>query len=76
MNLRSLDAGAALDEPHEVLRCDVCDQLIEGNPAGQGVYLWSRGDEVRYEPAPLCTSCATAIGLAAIGAHEPEEEEG
>jgi hypothetical protein len=57
------------------VRCDVCDRLIEGEPAGEGVYLWVRGEEVRREPAPLCLECATAIGLAARFPHEFEEED-
>jgi hypothetical protein len=56
--------------------CDVCDRLIEGEPAGEGVYLWTRGDEVRYEKAPLCDECATAIGISANAAFEIEEEDG
>jgi hypothetical protein len=58
------------------LRCDICDQLIPGSPAGEGVYLWARGDEHRYEPAPLCDECATAIGVASLRRFEEEEEEG
>jgi hypothetical protein len=57
-------------------RCDVCDRLIPGPPAGEGVYLWARGDEARYEPAPLCDTCATAIGIAALRRFEEDEEEG
>jgi hypothetical protein len=40
------------------------------------VYLWTRGDEVRYEKAPLCDECATAIGISANAAFEIEEEDG
>ena len=43
---------------------------------GQGVYLWARGDEVRFERAPLCPSCASAIGMTALTRWEIEEEEG
>ncbi|MCS6901580.1 MAG: hypothetical protein RMJ98_18240 [Myxococcales bacterium] len=62
------------EEPE--LRCDVCDQLIPGPPAGEGLYLWTRGDERRYEPAPLCEECATAIGIASLRRMAEEEEEG
>ncbi len=43
---------------------------------GEGVYLWARGNEVRYEKAPLCPSCAAAIGMTALARWEIEEEEG
>jgi hypothetical protein len=43
---------------------------------GLGVYLWARGDEIRFEGAPLCTACASAIGMTALARWEIEEEEG
>ncbi len=76
---------------HEVLfdhaadqaRCDACgvhlppDDEDEGfQVRGEGVYLWTRGDEVRFEKAPLCPSCASAIGVTALARWEIEEEEG
>ena len=65
--------------------CDACgdpmtphaDDDDEGFAvSGSGVYLWCRGTEVRYEEAPLCASCAAAIGMSALGRWEIEEEEG
>jgi hypothetical protein len=44
--------------------------------AGSGMYLWARGGEVRIEAAPLCPSCASAIGMTALARWEIEEEEG
>jgi hypothetical protein len=73
------------------MRCDACDRPMrasgaEGDgeasedegfgPPGEGVYLWARGDEVRFERAPLCASCASAIGMTALMRWEIEEEEG
>lgn len=63
---RVLDDGAIVMDDDSV-RCDACSEPIEGEPFGQGMYLWSRGDEVRSENAPLCESCSTAIGMAALG---------
>jgi hypothetical protein len=70
-------------------RCDACDRLLqaEGDAeaaddddeyavAGEGAYLWARGDEVRLERAPLCPACAAAIGMTALARWEIEEEEG
>jgi hypothetical protein len=61
--------------PAEV-RCDACDEPIEGEPAGSGLYLWTRGDEVRFEEPALCMKCATAIGVTALATWSVEEEEG
>jgi hypothetical protein len=75
---------------HEVLfaspavpRCDACGKALaeaeEPGPygaSGQGVYLWTRGDGVHFESAPLCSSCASAIGMTALARWEIEEEEG
>ena len=58
------------------LRCDVCDDAIEGEPAGRGLYMWTRGEESRFEEPALCPRCATAIGVTALAAWSVEEEEG
>lgn len=75
----SLDArGDAVPETAEAEvkfeTCDACGVRIEGEPAGHGLYVWTRGDEVRYEEPPLCAHCANAIGLAALASWELEED--
>jgi hypothetical protein len=65
----------------EEARCDACGEpLVEKDESfallGRGQYLWSRGDQVRFEDAPLCPACAAAIGLSALARWEIEEEEG
>jgi hypothetical protein len=72
---------------HEVLfehierpECDACGAELavedeDGFP-GSGAYLWKRGDGVSLEKVPLCASCASAIGMAALARWEIEEEEG
>lgn len=54
--------------------CDACDKPIEGEPAGRGLFLWTRGGEVRYEEPPLCAECAGTIAVVAMSAWELEEE--
>jgi hypothetical protein len=76
---------------HEVLfeattptGCDACgaplpapDEDDDGyGVPGRGVYLWTRGDGIYFEKAPLCASCAAAIGVTALARWEIEEEEG
>ena len=61
----SIDAVAdrALREPQTgatELLCDVCDISIEGEPAGRGLYMWSRGDELRFEEPALCDGRAVS----------------
>jgi hypothetical protein len=66
--------------------CDVCgasipdddsDELLPHTaPAGRGLFLSTRGGEVRYEEPPLCASCGTAIGVIALAQWDIEEEEG
>lgn len=58
------------------LTCDVCDQVIEGEPSGHGLYVWTRGEELRHEEPALCADCATAIGISALSLWSAEEEEG
>jgi hypothetical protein len=58
------------------VECDACGGVIAGEPAGKGLYIWTRGEEVRYEEPPLCARCATAIGITALALFSMEEEEG
>ncbi len=58
------------------LRCDQCDELIEGEPAGRGLYIWTRGGEARFEEPALCDRCATGIGVTALAVWSVEEDEG
>ena len=73
-------------------RCDACSEaLSEGEGAdgegaddeadgyqvrGKGLYMWTRGDQIRFEEPVLCPSCGAAIGLSALARWEIEEEEG
>ena len=70
-------------EPADEVLCDSCGTTVprpdedEGYAVpGEGMYLWTRGAEVRFEKVPLCATCASAIGLAAWARWEIEEEEG
>jgi hypothetical protein len=56
--------------------CHVCESPIEGEPAGHGYFFFARGDSFEEERPPLCTRCATAIGVAAMWGGDIEEEEG
>jgi hypothetical protein len=53
----------------------VCGKTFEGEPSGSGLFIWSRGDEIRYEEPPLCEGCAAKVTLGALLAWESEEEE-
>lgn len=62
------------------MQCDVCDTPVAPDPANdemvaKGLYVWSRGDERRYEEPPLCERCATVLGIAALSTWRRQEEE-
>jgi hypothetical protein len=72
-----------LFELAENAACDACGRImsrpVESQgyaETGQGLYMWVRDNEVRLDPAPLCASCAAAIGVTALARWEIEEEEG
>ena len=72
-----------LFEPVEACVCDACGRALDAEEdedtygiPGAGTYLWTRGDRVQIETAPLCASCAAAIGVTALARWEIEEEEG
>ncbi len=75
---------------HEVLfappilaKCDACGREMspyemadDESAASHGVYVTTRGDDVRFEKAPLCDACNTALGVTALMQWNIEEEEG
>lgn len=56
--------------------CDVCERPIEGEPAGSGLYFWTRDGEARWEEPALCARCAPAIGMSAHKRFTSEDEGG
>ncbi len=64
------------DDSDESLHCDACGGKIDGEPAGSGLLLWVRGDDVVREEPPLCDQCALAIGMTALMRWEMEEDDG
>ncbi len=75
----------ALFAEERQVQCDACGAALEDSGEdgdegfgvrGSGVYVWTRGETVRFEQAPLCPSCASAIGMTALARWEIEEEEG
>jgi hypothetical protein len=70
-------ALAAQREAREALElaCDACDEPLDGEPAGRGLLMWSRGDELRFEEPALCAGCAMAIGITALATWSADEEE-
>jgi hypothetical protein len=55
--------------------CDACGKSFDGEPGGAGLFIWTRGDEVRYEEPPLCEACAHEITVGALLKWEAEDEE-
>jgi hypothetical protein len=53
-----LAGRAVVADRGDSLCCDACGRVIEGEPAARGLFLWTRGEEVRYEEPPLCSRCA------------------
>ncbi len=83
---KSTEGRACVVATHDVLfaadatlRCDVCNEPIDDDDGcriqGRGVYISTRGTEVRREEAPLCSRCACGIGAFCFARAEIEEEE-
>jgi hypothetical protein len=53
--------------------CDGCGASCEGPPFGSGLFIWTRGDELRFEEPPLCEDCALRVSV--IGASRLALEE-
>jgi hypothetical protein len=59
-------------------RCDVCATALDAageDNEGAGMYLWSRGGEIRREEVPLCEACSGAILASALGMIDFDDEE-
>lgn len=63
-------------ERDEELFCHVCDERIEGEPAGHGLLVFPRGDSVLREEPPLCERCALAVSMAAMARWQAQEDDG
>ena len=55
--------------------CDGCGRQFDGTPDGSGLFVWTRGEETRYEEPPLCNDCAQRITMGALLKWSLEEEE-
>jgi hypothetical protein len=55
--------------------CDACGESFSGHPGGAGLFIWTRGDEVRYEEPPLCEKCACEVSLGALIKWQADEED-
>jgi hypothetical protein len=66
---------AAADELHKHFECDLCGKDCEGDPAGSGLLLWFRGDELRVDEPPLCEECARRVTIGAVSKWALEDEE-
>ena len=55
--------------------CDGCGQHFDEEPAGSGLFMWTRGEEIRWEEPPLCQECAQNVTLDALTRWDAEEEE-
>lgn len=55
--------------------CDACGGAFAGVPGGAGLFIWTRGDEVRFEEPPLCEECAERVALGALIKWSAETED-
>jgi len=75
VELETQDVAPSAPAPAPGYDCDMCGEHFEGEPAGSGLFMWTRGDEVRIEEPPLCEVCAQNVTLDALTRWEVEEEE-
>ena len=50
--------------------CDLCGKTFNGLPEGSGLFMWTRGNEVRMEEPPLCRGCASRLVLGAFHVYQ------
>lgn len=69
------DLAPAEPAPKPGYDCDMCGQHFADDPAGSGLFMWWRGEELRVEEPPLCEACAQNVTLDALTRWGIEEEE-
>lgn len=69
------DDASAQPAESRSFHCDSCGRTFSGEPGGAGLFVWTRGDEVRYEEPPLCDRCAYEISIGALLRWSIEEED-
>ncbi len=62
-------------EKDQRYECDLCGKDFEGQPAGSGLFIWTRGTELRIEEPPLCERCATRVTASALFQWAIDEDE-
>ena len=55
--------------------CDLCGETFSGLPEGSGLFMWTRGSEVRVEEPPLCRGCAARLVLGAFHVYQDDSSE-
>ena len=69
-NQRPADFASVEDVAHRPAPteycCDMCGETFAGRPEGAGLFLWHRGDELRFEEPPLCEHCAEQVTVGAL----------
>lgn len=62
----AVQPGSTSESKASCFECDLCGVSCEGRPTSSGLFIWHRGEEVRYEEPPLCQSCSSALTLGAV----------
>ena len=58
--------AARMSKRRRLPSCSNCSRPINGRPAATGLFMWTRGDEVRYDEPPLCSCCASTVTMVAL----------
>jgi hypothetical protein len=48
------------------LSCSLCDAELAEGAASSGLFMWTRGDHVRFEEPPLCARCSGDVSVSAF----------
>ena len=57
---------ALMNHVPDSIHCSSCEELIAGEPAATGLFMWTRGDDIRFDEPPLCGLCAVQLNIAAL----------
>jgi hypothetical protein len=61
--------------PRKSYVCDLCREKFQGEPEGAGLFVWTRGSEVRFEEPPLCPKCARRVAFGALYSWAEDESD-
>lgn len=48
------------------IACSLCETPLVEGAAAKGLFMWTRGEDIRFEEPPLCGRCSGSVSISAF----------